>query len=202
MPSSRRAVHAPRDINARRAHMNTHKLIPTMLAAAGGLLAAAPAAHAGTYDAWSCRTPQGAPARVGDADSGWRIERTSHPGLVAQDRCLDGSGYVEARLGSVSQPIGARVAWKFLAPSGTRITGYQLHWSGYSGTNNGNSTGVGDVYLTRSDISDPRYILRHYGDGPFNDSSSPLSNANRVEETGLSVSWLTAGVACSPGGAS
>jgi hypothetical protein len=167
-----------------------------LLALAICALFASPAS-AGTYDAWSCRTQSGGPAAIGDASHGWQILRTNHSFLQADNGCSTGTGYFGGRF-LAEQPVGARIRHVFVAPAHTAITGYQLHWSGVAGGTNGVTGAVGEAYVTRSDLTDPTYVVRRYGGGAFNDPTNPLSDANRVQQSGLNVSSITVGLACSP----
>jgi len=170
-------------------------LLAAGLATAAVAVSAAPA-DAGTYNAWSCRTPQGGAAAIGDANSGWRPWTTGHIGAIAENRCPS-NGYLLARLGDFTYPWAAGAAWTFTAPAQTQITAYELYWSGYSGGVFGSTSWAGDVKIWRSDQGDPTYVLRYYGAGSFG-SGNPLDPANRVAQSGLGVSAINLYAGCSP----
>jgi hypothetical protein len=170
-------------------------LLVSALAACAAALPASPAA-AGTYDAWSCRTPQGAAAAVGNATAGWRSNKTGHNFLVSENRCAD-AGFFGGRFTN-TQPVGAWIDWQFHAPANTTIKYFLIHWAGVAGGTNGSSPAVGDVSLIRSDQSDPNYAERHYGGGAFRSYDTPLGDVNKMEQGNLDVSWVRVGGHCSP----
>jgi hypothetical protein len=153
-----------------------------MLAAATVVVAsliAAGRADAGTYRVWTCQTPDGKPAPVRDASSGWLPSlrsRTQFMSLV--DRCESGGG-IYARLAG-GQVLGAGGQWTFTPPPGTSLGAYRVTWSG-------TVTGGGEATLARSDKPDPEY--------PDRNGSSFASKT--VAESGFDIAWLTALTACS-----
>ncbi len=83
-------------------------------------LCAAPTAHAGTYDVWSCRDGAGLPLPA----EGWRLTtRGAAPGEVeVDDDCSIGGGL---ELRAADQAVaGIEGTLTFAAPDGTAIVGY------------------------------------------------------------------------------
>ena len=171
-------------------------LLALAIALTAVALSATPAS-AGTYTSWSCRTPQGGVAAVGDAQSGWRAYTTGHIGTSATNRC-GSDGYMLARLGNYSYPWAAGAGWRFYAPANTQVSAYELHWSGHAGGVRNSTSWVGDVRLWRSDQTDPAYVRRYYGGGAFG-SSTPLASANLTTQSGIGVSAFYVEAGCSPG---
>jgi hypothetical protein len=174
-----------------------HRRVRLALLTAGLAAAIAPPADAGTYDVWSCRTPQGSAAAIGDASYGWQAYQTGHNFLSNENHCGDGGGYFGSRFVG-AQPVGAAVRWTFVAPPATTISSYEMHWAGSAGGTNGVSPAVGDISLQRSDQGDPNYVERYYGGGAFRSVDSPLSDNNRAAQAGLNVSSFKASGVCSP----
>lgn len=87
-------------------------------------LAAAPAAHAGTYDVWSCKTPSGTPTST----AGWSPSSSllyDQPG----DDCALG-GNLTAKFTGLGGPVsgGLGAGWQFTAPEGTAVAAVRLAW--------------------------------------------------------------------------
>jgi hypothetical protein len=74
-------------------------------------------AHAGTYDVYSCRLPDGSPAET----DGW-----APFGAVAHDTCWD-SGGLGAELPNTALMWNVVSGWRFSAPAHTRITAFTIY---------------------------------------------------------------------------
>jgi hypothetical protein len=151
-------------------------------------------AYAGSYDVWSCRTPQGAPAPVGDATAGWQPRTSGHAFMANSNTCA-GGGYFQSRLAGQA-PYGAFADWLFIAPPSTSITSFEVYWAGAAQSDA--SGWAADAFVGRSDQTDPAYEKRYYGSGAIGDLTTPLAAVNRVDNSGLDLSWLRVGIGCSP----
>ena len=133
------------------------------------LLAAAAApgvAHAGTYDVWSCRGPDGAALSA----SAWQAE-----GKVA-DTCATGGSLRVTPDGAV----------RLAAPAGTRIAGYEL-WRSAEDNTDPDDTSLSETVGTTSFTVSA---------GTVGDPKTPLSNANRFTAKHAPLDALTLRVAC------
>jgi hypothetical protein len=147
-----------------------------VLAALAAPLAIQPAvASAGTYRVYSCVSPSGAAAPVGDSSYGWQA--SARPGtnfVFLTDECAAGHG-INARLAAPSaQPRGAGGQWTFRPPPGTSIAAFDVTWSGTAASG-------GETTISRSDQPDPVYE-RRYG-SPF-----PPSGSSRATSTSATCS--------------
>jgi len=149
-------------------------------------------ATAGTYDAWSCRTPNGEAAATRDDAGGWRhasINVAPEGGNRLSDTCSSG-GSLDIRLAETRpQPTPSWASWNFDAPASTTIKRYSLDFDGYGRTANAPSTIYGDVHVLTSEQSDPDYDERFYGTGPIQRRS--------VEHGGRSARSLVVQASCS-----
>ncbi len=119
----------------------------TMIAAlAGGLTTTT--AHAGTYDVYSCATPDGMSAPVADEFGGWRALNDDGGAQRATNSCGSGAPLVASINRQNDVPYGRMVAWQFRAPAGTRITSYDLLWSGWTA---GDRIWAGHAYVQQGD---------------------------------------------------
>ena len=149
-----------------------------MAGAAAALGFAAPA-QAGNYRVWTCRLPNGRPAPIHDATSGWFASlRAGTQFMITEDRCATGGGIYAALQGS--QPLGHGGMWTFTPPEGTSLGAFAVTWSG-------TISGGGEATIARSDQPDPTYPER-------NGSSFP---SHTVAQGGLDITSLTALAACS-----
>jgi hypothetical protein len=142
------------------------------------MVAAAPA-QAGTYRVWTCRGPDGKPAPIRDASSGWIPSlRAGTQFMTLEDRCA-GTGGIYGHLGG--QPARAAGGqWVFTPPAGTSLAGFNLTWAGTVG-------GGGEATLSRSDQPDPTYVERNGG----------AFGAHTVSQSGFDIASLAAIAACS-----
>jgi hypothetical protein len=82
----------------------------------------APPAHAGVYDVWSCRGPDGSGARF----VGWTPYHAIGPGMTF-NTCGEPNGGLGATLDLLSTvPPGTLVGWMFQTPEGLTIDNYTL----------------------------------------------------------------------------
>jgi hypothetical protein len=135
-------------------------------ALAGGLTADA---HAASYDVYSCATPNGAPAPIADESGGWRPEGDTGAAERATDGCASSAPLVASISRQHDAPYGRSVWWQFRAPAGTRITSYDLLWSGWTA---GDRNWAGHAYIqqgggqvvasehSRHQEFEPRWISR------------------------------------------
>ena len=88
----------------------------------------APAAWAGVYHVYSCRTPAGAVAPT----SGWGGS-TDGPFMYDPNSCASGGSLTAELGGEVAHPANTSDAsWTFTAPAGTQIAAARLWRSDYS----------------------------------------------------------------------
>src|SRR5690349_17507040 len=85
-------------------------------------LVASPAAHAGTYDVYSCRLPNGSPAPT----NGWTAFAKPFPEIFVHtaNACSSG-GALTASLPTVA-PVGMEAGWTFTPPPGTAIDSFEI----------------------------------------------------------------------------
>src|SRR3954471_2089133 len=90
-------------------------------------LAVASPAQAGEDRVWTCQLPNGGPAPIRDATSGWQQSlRAGTEFTNLEDRCASGGGiYAYLPAGKKSGDGGM---WTFSPPSGTSIGAYSLTW--------------------------------------------------------------------------
>lgn len=153
-----------------------------LLAFLMSLTVAAGVAHAGSYTVYTCDDPKGAPAPIGDSETGWRPAlRASTSFTFLTDECRSGAG-IRGRLTGAggAQPRGAGAEWRFIAPPGTSIRGFEVDWSG-------SATNGGEVALSRSDQPDPTYVRRY----------STAFGPERVVVRDIDIASLGAIIACS-----
>jgi hypothetical protein len=106
-------------------------LLVAVLVALVGLSVAAPPASAATYEVWSCRGPQGAPA-----PSGAWVPTTAPevaPLAVVTDGCGDGGALRAALSPNVPHEQGS-ASLTFGVPAGTRIVGFDVDHTVGTGT--------------------------------------------------------------------
>lgn len=163
-------------------------------------LGAAPTAHAGSYDVWSCRDGAGLPLPA----DGWRLTtRGAAPGDVeVDDDCAIGGG-LELRAADQPVPGGLEGTLTFAAPAGTSISGYRLDRymtaavpaPGYShvftvATRERAATGESERACA-SVLAPPSYDCSWEGN-----RSDPSAPANAVVGTGVDLDGLQLRVAC------
>jgi hypothetical protein len=106
-------------------------LLALLLATLLALILFPPPAHAGTYDVYSCRLPDGSPAPT----DGWTPFATREPEVdvaaEAVDRCASGEALI-ARLGFGFWRLGATAGWSFNAPRDTPIVALAVYRSARS----------------------------------------------------------------------
>jgi hypothetical protein len=142
------------------------------------MVAFVPSARAGTYRLWTCHTPDGRPAPIADATSGWKAAKRNGDDPVNQDAACETSGIVSTL--HTNARYGGGGTWTFTPPPGTSIGAYAITWSG-------DVTGGGESTITRPGRQDPDYPARH----------GASFNQETVTETGLDVGSVTTLVACS-----
>jgi hypothetical protein len=151
----------------------------SLLAVVAALALHAAVASAGTYRVYSCVSPAGRPAPVGDSSYGWQPSgRPGTTSVVLTNGC--GAGHGIAAVLQSAQPYGAGGQWTFRPPAGTSIAGFDLTWSGTAAAG-------GESTISRSDQPDPVYERRYGQD----------FGTDRVVESNLDLTSLTALVACS-----
>jgi hypothetical protein len=152
-----------------------------VLAALAAPLAIPSVASAGTYRVYSCVSPRGGAAPVGDASYGWQPSGRPQSGSVfLVNECPSGRGLTGRLDGGSAQPLGAGGQWTFLPPPSTSIAGFDLTWSGTAASG-------GESTISRSDQADPTYERRYGADFP----------TERVVESNVDLSYLLVLVACS-----
>jgi hypothetical protein len=100
-----------------------------------GFLAAAPAARAGRYHVYGCRTPSGSQAPV----DGW-TSSSSGAFVYASNDCQSGGALNGALDGSVSQPTTAVATWTYTAPPHATIAAATVFRYGTASSSTGNAT--------------------------------------------------------------
>lgn len=98
-------------------------LLLAVLTALLGLSVTGPPASAATYEVWSCRGPQGAPAPSGAWVPATAPETA--PLAVVTDSCGDG-GALRAALAPNNDHVQGAASLTFGAPAGTRIVGFDV----------------------------------------------------------------------------
>ena len=93
----------------------------TFALAAAALAVAAPAAHAGTYDVWSCAGPSGEPFPA----NGWSSH--SMGAASAGSSCGRQGGVLAGSLSDAEVPAGSFTRWTFDAPKDTTIARVTIH---------------------------------------------------------------------------
>jgi hypothetical protein len=163
------------------------------LALATAALAAAPA-HAGTYDVWSCRLPDG---KVAPLD-GWRYE-----GAGPRANQCPHFGF-SAGFSSTGVPAGATAGWWFEVPQHLSIASYELYRSARTGLG---SDGTGRAYALFHDVPEFEPLVHMFEFcAPFAIShcrqqgvpypADPMSAANRVVRSGLHARRLILRMEC------
>lgn len=111
-------------------------LVATLLIAPASPLVGA--AHAGTYDVWSCKTPSGTPTST----AGWTGSSSLLYDQPANDCALGGrlSAKFTATGGAVSGGLASR--WAFTAPKGTKIASAVLNRTSIARASGGDSGGA------------------------------------------------------------
>ena len=80
------------------------------------------AAHAGTYEVWSCAGPNGKPVPA----DGWRSEGAAYFSSPSND-CAGGNGLYAGLNGAFAHAANAEtLTWHFQVPQSLKIAGYRL----------------------------------------------------------------------------
>src|SRR4051812_44803575 len=123
-----------------------------LLAVVVGMLGFAAPARAGSYRVWTCHTPDGQPAPIGDTTSGWTFAARHGDDPVDQgDAC--GKPGIFATMPRVAAHYDAAGIWTFTPPPATSIGAYSITW-------NGTVTAGGEATITRPGRLDPDYPAR------------------------------------------
>ena len=91
--------------------------------------AAAPAAEAGQYQVYSCKTPSGAVAPT----EGWTADAYDVAFSSTGNACSSGGPLTASLHGNFSQKVGARLSWHWAAPANTQLRGMKV-WRSVSTT--------------------------------------------------------------------
>lgn len=108
------------------AHAATPRFAAWLACAALALLACtAPRAQAGTYDVWSCSTPNGTPTST----LGWTPISTLFDDQPGDECALGGS--LQAKFSALGGPVsgGLYAGWQFTAPEGITVAAARLNWA-------------------------------------------------------------------------
>lgn len=161
-----------------------------------GTLAVSAEAQAGTYEVWTCRGPDGAPAVVRDEAGGWQPERVDtnpNGGNQTVEGCAVG-GAINATLGSsLRQPAPSWLLWRFLAPAATTIQRYEVDFDGYARPSETAGPARGGLGFQTSLQSDPVYAFWFIGKTGNGHLERRILSGN-----GEAASYLEAHVTCAP----
>jgi hypothetical protein len=93
-----------------------------ILACCAALAVCAPPAHAGTYDVWGCRLPDGSPAPI----NGWAPSLNNGNGET-KNLCGTPSGGITATVANIGASPGRdALSWTFTPPAGSTIDNFTL----------------------------------------------------------------------------
>lgn len=168
------------------------RLLPTLLAAIFVVLLAPATSRAGTYDVWSCRTPNGLDASL----SGWTGTSNEAGGGYVRNECLT-QGRIAAFFSTA--PTGPHQAlWQFDAPVNTRIVAYDLYRDASSTTA---PDGMKGYILFEDEMAfDRQHIVEmclvNASCMQLGDPDHPFAAENRVLRTGRSARHLYGVVRC------
>lgn len=162
------------------------------VAAVFGVPVAAAQADDAFYTVWSCRGPDGAPV----ATSAWQAGAGDEGAL---DTCASG-GSLSAEVTGGGEP-GPRTAsgWRFMAPVGTVIAGYDIELTASTGKVAGEPRREGPRagIATGPLVGQPVVVSGCLADGcAFGDPSTPLAPGNLVTSGGLADPSLALVAAC------
>lgn len=125
-------------------------------------------ASAKTYEAWTCRAPDGGPAYTHEGSSGWRVSSLNTDiggGNRFSDDCAAG-GTLQVQLAQTrSQPTPSFGTWRFDAPPATSVRGYAVDFEAYGRPGAPGQPVFGDVNISSTAQEDPDYDERFYGAG-------------------------------------
>ncbi len=163
-------------------------LLRTALAAAFSLSVLAPAtasAADGTYTAWACKGPSGAAAPI----AGWTA--AASPEASFSDACTGGGPFALSLSASAHGGQGSQ--WAFVAPSGTRISGFNMLrlTQGFAGTSN-TSVSYSVVAGGSAPDNNTKDLERCVKDGDACQSELTAP----VSKPGLDAASLTIGLTC------
>lgn len=186
-----------------RPHRRTHVCLTSVALLATVACVTPEASRAETYEVWSCKAPNGAPAVARDDVAGWRSGTFNVSGLGGNfliDSCASG-GHLEARFAETAdQPTPSSASWIFEAPPATTIERYAIDYEGYARPAVSGPI-FGEIAL-HSDLQyDPVYAERHYGSGDVGrrDVTHDASGAHRVHLRAGCGDLDNAGRVCGPG---
>jgi hypothetical protein len=153
--------------------------LPAAVALATWTLAAAPAARAGSYHVYSCRTPSGAAAPT----DGWSgsVAPNGTFDQYAKDTCAQGGALIAALGRQTAHPANLdKATWAFTPAPGTSVAGATLFRTGDT-VGGGNPAASYQVWIagpTETAIFDPCGFT--LGCTTVGTPEQPLSAANRV----------------------
>jgi hypothetical protein len=165
---------------------------------ATAILVRPPVSEAGTYDVYSCRLPDGAPA----AATGWSQFGTDP--AYAANGCANG-GAMSASLHLATLPAPLQAGWRFQAPADTTIEGVAVRRAAFvPSMSNGQSVyyyaAAFDTWPSTTD-HDERVVERCVwlpGEGCdlLGVESDPTDESNLLESSAPNASELSLGIAC------
>lgn len=162
--------------------MSRRILKPALAALLLSAAVASPAALAGRYHVYSCRTPSGAVAPV----DGWSGSKTGTYTYITNS-CAEPNGSLLAALGD--EPIRAAntdsAKWEFSAPSGTTLTAATLWRAGDADGGGGINANYGVWFTAPLNKNDPADVFAECAAGiecptGYGDTTTPLASANRI----------------------
>lgn len=112
-------------------------------------------ATGGTYDVWTCRAPDGAPAVAHDEAGGWQssvINGSPVGGNSMVNGCSAGLPLTMSIAQWAQQPSPTWLRWTFFAPAATTVARYQLDLDGYARRSD---PIFGDLVVARAEQQDP-----------------------------------------------
>lgn len=166
------------------------------LGALAGLMAAAAGlpgtALGGSYEVWTCRSPDGTVAPTAGADGGWgstTAKTAPGGGNLLADDCGSGGALRLGLAATIPQPAPSHVAWLFTAPSGTAIARYSLEVDGYARPRNAGYA-YGDLTVSNNKQQDPVYDARF--------ESAGVVSRQLIERGGDESTSLRVQASCAP----
>jgi hypothetical protein len=114
-----------------------------MLAATAAVLGAAPAADAGEYQVYSCKTKTGAVAPT----DGWTSEQSGGLFSSPANNCASGGALLAQLNGDHAQSVGSRITWHWTAAANTQLRGVTI-WRSSSSTLGSDNNATPGEYIS------------------------------------------------------
>jgi hypothetical protein len=116
-----------------------------------------PAATAGTYTVWSCKTPSGTPTTT----ENW-ARAMGIPGMLPTDDCASG-GQLSTNFAGTAPSVtfqgNQRMGWEFTAPTDTTVADVRAEWGFIVGHNGADTNASAAVGIYRDGFAWPAGVL-------------------------------------------